>query len=64
VVVEKKDELFGTVTREVTYKPTFKYGFLPDDTSVTVLHRSYLFVLALAIPTIVGSVIMLRRGRK
>ncbi len=61
VVTEVKDELFGTTQQVVKWEPTFKYGLLPDDADVSVVHRGYVFVLGVSGMTILLSVFMLRR---
>ncbi len=61
VVTIVKDELFGTSNEVVEWKQTFRYGLLPDDASITVLHRGYAFVVGLAGAAIFLSIYMLRR---
>lgn len=63
VVEVKHDPIFGTEVEEVTWKETFTYGLLPDHTAITHLHRSYAFVLGLSTAVIVGSAVMIKRGR-
>ncbi|RPI68351.1 MAG: hypothetical protein EHM43_05145 [Ignavibacteriae bacterium] len=63
VVTVIKDEVFGTTREEVSWKPTFKYGLLPDDANFMALPRSYGFVLGLSFAAIIGSAIMLKRSR-
>lgn len=63
VVTIVNDDLFGT-REERTWIDTFKLGMLPDDASVTVLYRSYAFIIGVSVTTIVFSSIMLRRGKR
>lgn len=44
VVREFKDELFGTIRREVEYIPAFKFGLLPVDATLVDFPRCYAFV--------------------
>ena len=44
VVREFKDELFGTIRREIEYIPAFKFGLLPVDATITDVPRCYAFV--------------------
>lgn len=44
VVREFKDELFGTIRREIEYVPAFKFGLLPVDATVADFPRCYAFV--------------------
>lgn len=63
VVNVVKDELFGTTREEVTWVPTFKYGLLPDDASVTALPRSYGFILGTSLAVILFSGWMIKRAK-
>ncbi len=63
VVTMVKDELFGTTHEEVTWVPTFKYGLLPDEPSVTALPRSYGFILGTSVAMIVFSGLMIKRSK-
>lgn len=44
VVREFKDELFGTIRREIEYVPAFKFGLLPVDATISDVPRCYAFV--------------------
>jgi hypothetical protein len=44
VVREFKDELFGTIRREIEYIPAFKFGLLPVDATISDTPRCYAFV--------------------
>lgn len=63
VVEVTHDPIFGTEVEEVTWKETFDYGLLPDHDAITHLHRSYAFVLGLSTAVIIGSLIMIKRGK-
>lgn len=63
VVEVKHDPIFGTEVEEVTWKETFDYGLLPDHDAITHLHRSYAFVLGASTVVIIGSLIMIKRGK-
>lgn len=63
VVTVVKDDLFGTSHEVVEWKPTFIYGFFPDDTSVLTVYRGYSFVLGLSLVLIATGTIMLRKSR-
>ncbi len=62
VVTVVNDDLFG-VREERTWVESFKLGMLPDDASVTVVYRSYAFIISVSLTTIVVSSIMLRRRK-
>lgn len=64
VVTVVKDELFGTTHEVVEWKPTFVYGFFPDDTSVVTIYRGYSFVLGTSLVLIATSIVILRKQRK
>lgn len=44
VVTEKRDELFGTISRETTFVPAFKFGLLPLNATVQDVPLCYAFV--------------------
>lgn len=49
VVTEKRDELFGTITRETTFVPAFKFGLLPLSQAAKDVPLCYAFVGGLSI---------------
>ena len=64
IVAVVKDELFGTTTEKTTWVETFKLGLLPDDASITTIHRSYGFILGVSAAAIGLSLIMLKRAAR
>jgi len=63
VITMEKDELFGTEREVVKWVDAFKLGLLPDAAEITLLHRSYAFILGSSAVAIILSIIMLRRSR-
>ena len=63
VITIEKDEIFGTDKEVVTWVETFKLGFLPDDNNISVVHRSYAFILGVSGAAIALSILMLRKSR-
>ena len=63
VVTIIKDDLFGTTHEHTEWVETFKLGILPDDSSLTALHRSYAFIIGTGTAAIILSIVMLRRKK-
>lgn len=58
------DPLFGTEMRSVEWVEDFKYGLLPDDTTLSAAPRGYIFVIGLNAVLIAFSFYMLKKTRK
>lgn len=58
-----KDDLFGTERVEVTFRPKYSFGLLPDDVSIWRVPNSYAFVLGAGFTSIAFGLYMQRRVR-
>ena len=58
-----KDELFGTEHVEVTFRPKYSFGLLPDDATIWRLPNSFAFVLGCGV-TAMGVGLYMQRRRK
>jgi hypothetical protein len=56
-----KDELFGTERIEISFRPKYIFGMLPDDLDVARFPNSYIFVIGCGVTAIVIGTFMRRR---
>lgn len=58
-----KDELFGTERVEISFRPKYIFGMLPDDLDVTRFPNSYAFVLGCGLSAVGLGWYVRRRAR-